>query len=70
MHIINYIFLINFHVQVVPATKFTIDDDDLFGDAFDNLANRELMLVNDTSNLLTPNQILDSVISLSPSHPR
>lgn len=49
----------------MPASKFTIDDDDLFGDAFDNLANRELVLVNDTSNLLTPNQILDSVISLS-----
>lgn len=52
-------------MQIEHATKSTIDDDDLFGEAFDNLANRELVPFTDTSNLLTPIQILDSVISLS-----
>lgn len=52
-------------MQIEPATKSTIDDDDLFGEEFDNLANRELVPFTDTSNLLTPIQILDSVISLS-----
>lgn len=51
-------------MQIEPATKSTIDDDDLFGEEFDNLANRELVPFTDTSNLLTPIQILDSVISL------
>lgn len=53
-------------MQIEPATKSTIDDDDLFGEEFDNLANRELVPLSDTSNLLTPIQILDSVISFSP----
>ncbi|KAF3325594.1 Protein EFR3 [Carex littledalei] len=48
--------------EIEPATKSTIDDDDLFDEAFDNLANRELVPFTDTSNLLTPIQILDSAV--------
>ncbi|KAJ4816101.1 ARM repeat superfamily protein [Rhynchospora pubera] len=48
--------------NTVPATTSLIDDDDLFGEAFDNLVNRKLMPVTDTSDLLTPNQILDSAV--------